>query len=87
MLGFRKSNKDKHSSLATNYKWSDRRDEREDRRAFGPPSRFPLFDCAGKFIKLDRRSMPDRRIANIKVKEDYLTFDKNRFVKNWPGSD
>ena len=83
MLGFRKSIKGDHSSLATSDELGERRGEREDRRAFGPPSRFPLIDCAGKFIKLDRRSTPERRIANIKVKEDCLAFDKNRFMKDY----
>jgi hypothetical protein len=30
---------------------------------------------------MDRRTMPDRRIANIQVKEDYLAFDSKRFKK------
>jgi len=60
---------------------TNRRGEREDRRAFGPPSKFPLLDRIGRLIKRDRRCLPDRRISNIEVKEDYLTFDVKRFAK------
>lgn len=65
--------------LSTKAQRSDRRGMREDRRNFGPPSRFPLLDRVGKLIKMDRRTIPDRRIANIEVKEDYLAFDAKRF--------
>ncbi|QMU62084.1 MAG: hypothetical protein GKR92_10415 [Gammaproteobacteria bacterium] len=60
---------------------TNRRGVREDRRRFGLPTKFPFFDSLGKLVKFDRRTMPDRRIANIQVKEDHLTFDSNKFKK------
>ncbi len=60
---------------------NNRRGESEDRRVFGPPTRFPFIDGTGKIIKVDRRSTPDRRLANIQVREDYLDFDTNRFLR------
>lgn len=59
----------------------NRRGERGDRRSFGPPAQFPFIDGSGKFVKVDRRTMPDRRLANIQVKEDQLKFDKSRFAR------
>ncbi len=74
MWGLKKLTKGNHMPLA------NRRGECEDRRVFGPPNKFPLLDRIGRLIKMDRRSIPDRRIANIKVKEDHLTFDSKRYV-------
>ncbi len=55
---------------ANSYKANRR--EKEDRRSFGPSALFPIVDSSGKVVKKDRRSMPDRRIANIQVKAHYL---------------
>ncbi len=60
----------------------DRRSEKVDRRSFGPPTKFPFIDTKGKVIKVDRRAVPDRRINNIEVKEDHLSFDMSRFDKS-----
>ena len=43
-----------------------------DRRSFGIPTKFPIRDSSDKLVLNDRRSMPDRRIANIQVKEEQL---------------
>ena len=59
----------------------NRRGEKEDRRSFGPPVQFPFIDGSGKIVKVDRRTIPDRRLANIQVKEDHLNFDKRRFTR------
>ena len=56
----------------------DRRGE-SDRRSFGRAAKFPVIDRIGKLIKKDRRSMPDRRIANIHVKELKVHFDEKQF--------
>ncbi len=40
-----------------------------DRRERIIKSEFPLVDSDGRFIKADRRNAPDRRLANIQVKE------------------
>lgn len=40
-----------------------------DRRERVVKSEFPLVDSDGRFIKVDRRHVPDRRLANIQVKE------------------
>jgi hypothetical protein len=81
MWALRKASKIKGASEASKVKLANRRSEREDRRVFGPPAKFPFFDNLGKLVKMDRRTMPDRRIANIQVKEDYLAFDSKRFKK------
>jgi len=81
MWGIKKLRKAGHNSLTEREHVTNRRGEREDRRVFGPPTKFPILDRLGKLIKMDRRSMPDRRIANIKVKEDHVTFDSKRFKK------
>ena len=81
MWGLKKTTKGNHKSFAEKAHLTNRRGEREDRRVFGPPSKFPLLDRIGRLIKLDRRSIPDRRISNIEVKEDHLTFDVKRFNK------
>lgn len=77
MWGLRKAATSKAQKLYQSY--AERRGQREDRRAFGAPTRFPFINAMGKLIKTDRRTMPDRRLANIEVKEDHLNFDKNRF--------
>ena len=51
-----------------------------DRRSFSPPIRFPFVDGHGKIVNIDRRTQPDRRLANIEVKEDHLNFDRKRFI-------
>lgn len=79
MWGLRKSNKSNGKLLAEKVQTANRRGEREDRRIFGPPVKFPFFDSLGKLVKMDRRKIPDRRIANIQVKEDRLTFDSKKF--------
>ena len=56
----------------------DRRSE-SDRRSFGRAAKFPVIDRIGRLIKRDRRSMPDRRIANIHVKELDVHFDEKQF--------
>ena len=78
MLGLRKLAKQKAKRTHQNY--SERRGKKEDRRSFGPPTQFPFIDSNGKLVKVDRRTMPDRRLANIQVKEDHLHFDKCRFT-------
>ena len=60
---------------------ANRRGERKDRRVFGATIKFSLLDRIGNLIKLDRCSLSDRRIANIEVKEDHLTFDSTRFKR------
>ena len=52
----------------TNYSKVNRR-ETVDRRSFEPAPPFPIVDSFGTIVKKDRRSMPDRRIANIQVTE------------------
>lgn len=54
---------------------------KEDRRSFTPARVFPLIDQFGRLINKDRRSMPDRRIANIKVKEEQFHSVKKLLVK------
>ena len=79
MWGLKKLGKDKMSTARPVF--FNRRGKKNDRREFGPPTQFPFIDSSGKLVKLDRRSMPDRRIANIQVREDHLNFDKKRFTK------
>ena len=50
-----------------------------DRRSFSRATKFPVIDRIGKLIKQDRRSTPDRRIANIHVKELQVNFDEKQF--------
>lgn len=83
MWGLKKLAKGNHKHLAAKAHLTNRRSEREDRRVFGPPNKIPLLDRIGSLIKLDRLCMPDRRIANIEVKEDHLTFDSKRFKRKW----
>ena len=64
--------------IITNVVEMDRRNE-SDRRSFGQAAKFPVIDRIGRLIKRDRRSMPDRRIANIHVKELDTHFDKKKF--------
>ena len=56
----------------------DRRSD-SDRRSFGRATKFPVINRIGKLIKQDRRSTPDRRIANIHVKELQVNFDEKQF--------
>ncbi len=81
MWGLKKLAKGNHKPLSSKAHLANRRGEREDRRVFGPPTKFPILDRLGKLIKMDRRSIPDRRIANIKVTEDHLSFDSKRFKR------
>ena len=77
MLGLKRPGNEK--SLSSNACVNNRRGEREDRRVFGPPISFPFVDSHGSIVKVDRRSMPDRRLSNIQVREDHLNFDESRF--------
>ncbi len=77
-----KRSKPKKSVKTEPYK-SDRRDK-EDRRSFAPARVFPLIDQFGKLIYKDRRSMPDRRIANIQVKVHYLNI-RDKVLKKFKG--
>ena len=43
------------------------RRNKSDRRSFSRATQFPVINRNGKVIKQDRRSRPDRRIANIHV--------------------
>lgn len=52
---------------------------KEDRRSFGPPTQFPLFDNIDKFAKKDRRYLSDPRIANIEVKGHFLHINRKSF--------
>ena len=74
-----KRGKCKVSSKQKVYK--DHRGEKEDRRSFAPSRVFPLIDQFGRLIGKDRRSMPDRRIANIQVKEQQISSNKKLFTK------
>ena len=47
---------------------NDRRD-RPERRASGVASQFPIITTKGSCIRKDRRSLPERRISKIIVKE------------------
>ena len=81
MLGLKKTAKSEQKSLSESKQLPDRWSKRVDRRSFGLPSKFPLSDRLGKIIKMDRRRRPDRRIANIEVKEDNLS-NGSRWFKN-----
>lgn len=74
-----KRRKSKESSKQKVYK-GNRRDK-EDRRSFTPARVFPIIDQFGRLINKDRRSMPDRRIANIQVKVQQFRSIKNLFTK------
>ncbi len=78
MWGLKRPGKAKSSTAKPSI--INRRGEKADRRAFGPPTQFPFIDGNGKLVKVDRRTVPDRRLANIQVKEDHLYFDKSRFT-------
>ncbi len=52
-----------------------------DRRSFDLATQFPVINCNGKLIKQDRRSRPDRRIANIQVKGHFLHAKKDLLKK------
>jgi len=47
---------------------NDRRDKTE-RRSVGTLVQFPIITTQGGVIRADRRSIPERRISNIIVKE------------------
>ena len=47
----------------------DDRRQTSDRRLRAKKAEFPLVDNDGRYIKADRRNSPDRRLANIQVKE------------------
>ena len=47
----------------------DDRRQTNERRLRSKKAEFPLVDCEGRYIKADRRHAPDRRLANIQVKE------------------
>ena len=64
--------------FVTNVVEMDRRNK-SDRRSFSRATKFPVIDRIGRLIKRDRRSMPDRRIANIHVKELDFHFDEKKF--------
>lgn len=51
-----------------------------DRRSFDLATQFPVINRNGKLIKQDRRSRPDRRIANIHVIE-HLIYANNERTK------
>lgn len=74
-----KRRKNKVSSQLFVYK-GDLRDK-VDRRSFAPARAFPLIDQYGGLVNQDRRSMPDRRIANIQVKLHYLGIKDNVLKK------
>ena len=59
----------------------EKRRDKEDRRSFTPARVFPLIDQFGSLISQDRRSMPDRRIANIQVKEEQFHSVKKLLLK------
>ncbi len=60
---------------------SDRRDEKKDRRSFGLSPKFPFITTKGKIIQCDRRSRPERRIANIQVETLHSYIDDEKFKK------
>ncbi len=47
---------------------NDRRNK-QDRRSTGSASQFPIITTQGTCIRNDRRTIPERRISNIVVKE------------------
>lgn len=54
----------------------DRR-KQEDRRSFESPSKIPVITSNGIVVQRDRRRLPDRRNANIQVKEHFLNIGDN----------
>ena len=60
---------------------ADRR-EKTDRRSFGLSPKFPFIKTDGIVVNRDQRSRPDRRIANIQVKEHHVYFDDEQFKKD-----
>ncbi len=58
------------------------RREKEDRRTFGPSIQFPIVDSSGRVVNKDRRTMPDRRIANIQVKAHCLHINRKSLKIN-----
>jgi hypothetical protein len=54
--------------MAVNPIINDRRD-RPERRVIGASSQFPITTTQGICIRKDRRSIPERRVSNIIVKE------------------
>jgi hypothetical protein len=69
--------------MPANHIINDRRDKPE-RRVIGATSQFPIITTQGVCIRKDRRSIPERRISKIVVKEwrikesifEYLFSDK-----------
>jgi len=49
---------------------------KSDRRSFDLATQFPVINRNGKLIKQDRRSRPDRRIANIHVIAHHVYVNK-----------
>jgi len=74
-----KKNKMQASVKVNSYYFDFR--EKGDRRSFGLPTQFPFLDSSDNLLLNDRRSMPDRRIANIQVKEEQLHSVKKLLVK------
>ena len=70
--------------MAVNHIINDRRD-RSERRVIGASAQFPIITTQGACIRKDRRSIPERRISRIIVKEwsikesifEYLFSDKS----------
>ena len=54
-----------------------------DRRSFDSPTQVPIIEIKGKVIQKDRRSIPDRRIANIKIEKHLFYFDDDSFKKKY----
>ena len=80
MWGIKKQTRNCQATLTrTQPAMLNRRDLKEDRREFGAATKFPFIDSSGKLVKVDRRSVPDRRIANISVTEHLLNFDTTIF--------
>jgi hypothetical protein len=46
----------------------ERRSRSDDRRRYFEMPKVPFKDCNGDIVALERRYIPDRRIANIKAK-------------------
>ena len=58
--------------------YSNDRRQCVDRRERIIKAEFPLVDSDGRYIKADRRNAPDRRLANIQVKE--VSLDRQSFT-------
>jgi len=39
----------------------------QDRRCWGRSTKFPFCDSTGEVVRVDRRSLPDRRLSGIDV--------------------